>query len=102
MESPREKQELLEEIRKYVVVEKTKIDEERREKALRKKVVQKREEKEDQQLRRERIRVGSLVRLTGTKQTGTVLELEGEEVVVAFGVFRTRTGIDRLEFIREG
>ena len=94
--------ELLEEIRKYVVVEKTKIDEERREKALRKKVVQKREEKEDQQLRRERIRVGSLVRLTGTKQTGTVLELEGEEVVVAFGVFRTRTGIDRLEFIREG
>jgi DNA mismatch repair protein MutS2 len=92
--------ELLEEVKKYIVVEKTKIDEERKAKSIKKKAEKKKDEEVREIRHRELIKPGSLVRLTGTKQTGTVLELSGEEAVVAFGVFRTTTELNKLEFIR--
>jgi len=92
--------ELLDELKKYVVLEKTKIDEERREKSIKKTIVKKKEEKAEDIRHRELIKVGALVRLSGTKQTGNVLEIDGEEATVAFGVFKTRTDLSRLEFIR--
>jgi len=92
--------ELLDELKKYVVLEKTKIDEERREKSTKKTIVKKKEEKAEDIRHRELIKVGALVRLSGTKQTGNVLEIDGEEATVAFGVFKTRTDLSRLEFIR--
>jgi len=92
--------ELLEEVKKYVVVEKTKIEEERKAKSIKKKAEKKKDEQVREIRHRELIKPGSLVRLAGTKQTGTVLELAGEEAVVAFGVFRTTTELSKLEFIR--
>jgi DNA mismatch repair protein MutS2 len=91
--------ELLEEIKKFVAMEKTKMEEERREKALRKKVETQKEHKVKQHKRKEAIKVGTLVRLVNSKQTGEVLELEGEKATVAFGVFRTIVDIHKLEFI---
>jgi DNA mismatch repair protein MutS2 len=92
--------ELLEEIKKYVVVEKTKIDEERMQKSIAKKISQKKNEKKDRLSHRERIKVGSLVRMVHTKQTGTVMEIENGQAIVAFGVFKTKLDISKLEFIQ--
>jgi DNA mismatch repair protein MutS2 len=91
--------ELLDDIKKFVAMEKTKMEEERREKAIRKKVESQKEQKVKQHTRKEAIKVGSLVRLANSKQTGEVLELDGAKATVAFGVFRTIVDIHKLEFI---
>jgi hypothetical protein len=41
-----------------------------------------------------------LVRLSNSKQTGEVLDLDGDKATVAFGVFRTIVDIHKLEFIK--
>ncbi len=92
--------ELLDEIKKYVVVEKTKIDEERKQRSLQKKVQKTKEEKVAKQSHRDRIKIGSLVRLENTKQTGKVLEMESGQAIVAFGVFKTKLDLSKLEFIQ--
>lgn len=92
--------ELLDEIKKYVVVEKTKIDEERKQKSIRKKIEKDKEQVERREQQVERIKVGSLVRLMNTKQTGTVIDLEGDQATVAIGVFKTKVDKQRLEWIR--
>jgi len=92
--------ELLDELKKYVVVEKTKIDEERKQKTILKKISQKGQEKEKKQAHRDRIKTGSLVRMVNTKQTGTVLEIENGQAIVAFGVFKTKLDLGKLEFIQ--
>lgn len=92
--------ELLDEIKKYVVVEKTKIEEERKQRSLHKKVQKSKEEKVVQQSHRDRIKIGSLVRLENTKQTGKVLEMESGQAIVAFGVFKTKLDLSKLEFIQ--
>jgi DNA mismatch repair protein MutS2 len=91
--------ELLDDIKKFVAMEKTKMEEERKEKAIRKKVESQKEQKVKQHTRKEAIKVGSLVRLANSKQTGEVLELDGAKATVAFGVFRTIVDIHKLEFI---
>jgi DNA mismatch repair protein MutS2 len=92
--------ELLDEIKKYVVVEKTKIEEERKQRSLQKKVQKNKEEKVVKQSHRDRIKIGSLVRLENTKQTGKVLEMESGQAIVAFGVFKTKLDLSKLEFIQ--
>jgi DNA mismatch repair protein MutS2 len=92
--------ELLDELKKYVVVEKTKIDEERKQKTILKKIGQKGQEKEKKQAHRDRIKTGSLVRMVNTKQTGAVLEIENGQAIVAFGVFKTKLDLGKLEFIQ--
>lgn len=92
--------EMLDELKKYVVVEKTKIDEERKQKTILKKISQKGQEKEKKQAHRDRIKVGSLVRMVNTKQTGSVLEIENGQAIVAFGVFKTKLDLGKLEFIQ--
>lgn len=92
--------EQLDEIKKYIIVEKTKIDDERKQKSIQKKIHQNKEQKQKREHQREKIKVGSLVRLVQTKQTGDVLEIDGEEATVAFGVFKTKVDISRLEWIR--
>lgn len=92
--------ELLDEVKKYIVVEKTKIEEERKAKSLTKKANIKKEEKQQQLSQREKIKIGSLVRLEKTKQTGKVLELENGQAIVAFGIFKTKLDLSKLEFIQ--
>lgn len=92
--------ELLDEVKKYIAIEKTKIDEERRTKSLKKKVEKSRGEEQQKQRHKEAIKVGSLVRLQNTKQTGTVLSIEANQATVAIGVFKTKVDVSKLEWIR--
>ncbi|MEZ4798289.1 MAG: DNA mismatch repair protein MutS [Flavobacteriales bacterium] len=92
--------ELQEEVKKYIVVEKNKIDEERKAKSIQKKISEKKNEKTTKLSNRDKIKTGSLVRLENTKQTGSVLELDNGQAIVAFGVFKTKVDIDKLVFIR--
>ncbi|MFM1931062.1 MAG: hypothetical protein RL226_365, partial [Bacteroidota bacterium] len=92
--------ELLEEIRKYVAVEKTKIEEAKRAEELKIKAAAKKQVKKKAKPEQDLIKVGSLVRLTGGKQSGTVIEIDGKTAVVAFGVFKTKAELNKLTFIK--
>jgi DNA mismatch repair protein MutS2 len=92
--------ELLDDIKKYVAMEKTKVESERREKSIRKKVDQQKDQVVKQARRLEAIKIGTLVRLSNSKQTGEVLDLDGDKATVAFGVFKTIVDIHKLEFIK--
>ena len=92
--------ELLDEVKKYVAIEKTKIDEERKQKSIVKKIQKQKEVVETVQRKKEAIKVGSLVRLENTKQTGTVIEMEKGQAIVAMGVFRTKVDVGKLEWIK--
>lgn len=92
--------ELLEEIKKYIVLEKTKQEEDRLQRSIAKKLTQKSGQREKKVTDVERIQVGSLVRLHQSKQTGTVLEISGAEATVAFGNFKTKVEKRKLEFIQ--
>ena len=89
-----------EEIKKYIVLEKTKIEEERMQKSIERKISQKKGQKEKKSASIEKIVVGSLVRLQQTKQTGKVLEIIDDEATVAFGIFKTKVEKRKLEFIQ--
>ncbi|MCC6601373.1 MAG: DNA mismatch repair protein MutS [Crocinitomicaceae bacterium] len=92
--------ELLEEIKKYIVLEKSKIDDERRKRNIEKNIRSGKEEKNTRDQQIEKIKTGSLVKLENTKQTGKVLEINNGEAVVAFGVFKTKVEVERLIFIQ--
>jgi DNA mismatch repair protein MutS2 len=91
---------LLEELKVYLVMEKTKIENERKEKSIKKKL----QTVKEQEVRREKhlgsIKVGSLVKLEKTKQTGTVMDITDQTATVAFGNFKTKVDISRLEWIK--
>lgn len=92
--------ELIEEIRKYLAMEKSAIEATRKEKNIKKDL----DKEKVKALRRNKsaavIKVGSLVRLRQTKQTGTVLELDGNQATVAFGNFKTLLDIAKIDWIR--
>ncbi len=92
--------ELLDDVKKYIAMEKTKIDDDRKQKSLKKKIVKQKEETEHKQKRTESIKVGSLVKLENTKQTGTVIDLDRGQATVAIGVFKTKVDVKKLEFIK--
>lgn len=92
--------ELLEEIKKYIILEKSKLEDVRKQKMLKKKVEKTRTEAAEETRKKEAIKVGSLVRLEKTKQTGTVLELLNGQATVAFGVFKTKVDASKLEWIK--
>ncbi|MCD8178010.1 MAG: endonuclease MutS2 [Tannerellaceae bacterium] len=48
------------------------------------------------------IEVGDSVRLSGQQSAGTVLELDGKEAVVAFGMIKSSVKLDRLEKVSKG
>ena len=81
-------------------MEKTKIDESRKVKSIEKKIRTQKEEVQHEEKRKEMIKVGSLVRLDNTKQTGTVMDLEKGQATVAIGVFKTKVDVDKLIFIK--
>ena len=80
-------------------MEKTKLEEERKVKKVKKEIEKVKSEVMDEKKMRDAIRIGSLVKLRNTKQTGKVLELNKTEATVAFGVFKTKVDISRLEWI---
>jgi DNA mismatch repair protein MutS2 len=92
--------ELLDEVKKYLAMEKTKIEDARKQKSIQKSIIKEKEEKKTKERRTGSIKVGSLVRLENTKQTGTVIDLEKGQATVAIGVFKTKVDVNRLEFIK--
>ena len=87
-------------MKKYLAMEKTKIEDERKQKSIVKKIKKQNEEGDKKQKRKEAIIVGSLVRLLNSKQTGTVMDIEKSQATVAIGVFKTKVDVSKLEFIK--
>ena len=97
-------QELFEEIKKYITIEKTKIL------TAEKKRIEKQKELDRQRnapknrkytakATQSPIVVGSRVKLKTTRQIGDVLAIDGKEATVAFGVFKTKVDLNKLVFI---
>lgn len=99
-------QPLLDEIRKYLTVEKSKIEELK----LKDKLVlatknnpkkkQKEIKPELDVHQRDKIKIGSTVKLIETKQTGTVEEINGLILTVAFGFLRLKVERQKLSFVK--
>jgi DNA mismatch repair protein MutS2 len=54
------------------------------------------------QFDRETISVGDNVRLKGQTSAGTVMELQGKEALVAFGMIKSMVKLDKLEKVSKG
>ncbi|HEY8404734.1 MAG TPA: MutS2/Smr-associated SH3 domain-containing protein [Flavobacteriales bacterium] len=91
--------ELLEDVKKYIAMEKTKLDEERKQRSIEKKIKQQTEQQERKERKRGTIKIGSLVRLLNSRQTGNVIDLDKNQATVAIGVFKTKVDIAKLELI---
>jgi DNA mismatch repair protein MutS2 len=98
-------QPLFEEIRKYLTVEKSKLeDADRKEKLIKaaqsskpkKKQIQK---PETDPYQRHKIAVGSSVKLISTKQSGTVESIDGENITVVFGFLRMKVEREKLMWV---
>lgn len=92
---------LLAELKKYIAIEKSKIEEIEKE-AMLKAAVKAKQPKRKQKAKttpEKPILIGSTVRLKESKQVGKVLEINGKEAIVAFGNFKTKTQISKLESI---
>ncbi len=97
---------LLEEIKKYIAREKSKIEEVKQAEIAKKKQAQlaktKKKKKTTPQkdtYNQSKIKVGSTVKVIATKQKGVVEELNGTEVTVAFGFARMKIDSSKLMWI---
>lgn len=99
-------QPLMEEVRKYLAVERGKIEQIKLAEKLKAEVNAKKPKKvkpgkpEVDQYQRDKIKVGSTVKMIETKQSGTVEEISGPMVTVAFGFMRLKVEKERLMWIK--
>ena len=98
---------LIDEIAKYISLEKGKIEETKRIEKLKteihlKKPISKRKKEiiERDEFERVKIKVGSTVKLISTKQSGTVDEINGELVTVLFGFMRMKVEKEKLMWVK--
>ena len=98
---------LLDEIAKYISLEKGKMEETKRIEKLKteihlKKPISKRKKEiiERDEFERFKIKVGSTVKLISTKQSGTVDEISGELVTVLFGFMRMKVEKEKLMWVK--
>ena len=91
---------LIEDIRKYLSVEATKLAERAEAKARKKAAADKRRKSVRTKQHLDRIVVGSTVRLKEGRQRGEVLAIKGKRATVAFGEFRTRVELVDLVWLR--
>jgi DNA mismatch repair protein MutS2 len=98
-------QPLFEEIRKYLTVEKSKLeDADRREKLIKAAQSPKPKKKkilkpEEDPYQRHKIIVGSSVKLISTRQSGTVESIDGENITVVFGFLRMKVEREKLMWV---
>lgn len=96
---------LIEEVRKYLMVEKAKIDEAKRKVELMKPTVAKPIRKNAKKVvvvdnyQRDKIVVGSTVKMIETRQSGTVEEIKGHLLTVTFGFMRLKVEREKLMWI---
>lgn len=100
-------QPLLEEIRKYLLVEKSKIEEVKLKAQLMKPAVPSKKPKkakpqapEQDAYQRDRIVVGSTVKMIETKQSGTVESIKGHLLTVSFGFMRVKVEREKLMWVQ--
>ena len=91
---------VLEELKKFVAVEKTEREESRKKKKVLTESKAKKATKEKVIQDRKKMIPGATVRLEKTQQVGEVLEVIGETATVAFGVFKTKVELGKLLLIR--
>lgn len=98
---------LWEELRTYLMVEKTKIEEAKRKQELMNQPIKKLSKKptkrqipEKDPYQRDKIVVGSTVKMIETKQSGTVEEIKGHLLTVTFGFMRLKIEREKLMWIR--
>ncbi len=98
---------LLDEVKKYLAMEKSKIDEAKRKVELMKKppvVVKKAKQNkvkpEEDQFQQAKIVLGSTVKMIETRQSGTVEEVNGDQLTVVFGFLRMKVGRDKLMWVK--
>jgi DNA mismatch repair protein MutS2 len=96
---------LIEEIKKFLSIEKSKIEEQKLKEKLildsnkipkNNKKVQKIKEDLSQ---KDKIKIGSIVKLIETKQTGKVEEINGKMITVSFGFIRMKVDLEKLIWI---
>ncbi len=93
--------ELLAEVNKYIAMEKTKIVDAQKAQELKAKSQNNKKKKVTKPRSKQHlIKVGSTVKLINGKEKGTVLEMDQENATVAFGVFKTKVRLNRLNFVR--
>ncbi|MFM7106938.1 MAG: MutS2/Smr-associated SH3 domain-containing protein, partial [Flavobacteriales bacterium] len=88
--------ELLDAIKKYVAMEKTKKEDDKRSQAIVKKAKEQTEKRKQLKRNREAVKVGATVRLENTKQVGTVMDIDKGIATVAIGNFKTKVDVNRL------
>lgn len=97
---------LLEEVKKYLTVERSKIEEAKLAEKLKAEINSKKPKKvkpgkpEVDPYERAKIKVNSTVKMLETKQSGTVEEINGEMITVAFGFMRLKVERQKLMFIK--
>ncbi|MBI1838392.1 MAG: DNA mismatch repair protein MutS [Flavobacteriia bacterium] len=98
---------LLDEITKYIAVEKSKIEEHLRIEKLKseanipkKNTKKKKVILEKDEYQREKITIGSTVKLIATKQSGTVEEINGQLITVVFGFMRMKVEREKLMWVK--
>ena len=90
---------VLEELKKFVAVEKTEREESRKKKRVLTETKVKTATKEKVIQDRKKMIAGATVRLEKTQQIGEILEVIGETATVAFGVFKTKVELGKLLLI---
>jgi DNA mismatch repair protein MutS2 len=91
--------ELLEEVKKFIAMEKTNRSESAQKKKAEAEIRQRQEKKKKIVKDRSLMVVGATVRLEKTKQVGEIIEVLGESATVAFGNFKTKVELQRLILI---
>ena len=98
---------LIDEVTKYISLEKSKIEEITRTEKLKaeaniKKPINKskKEQIERDELQHSKIKIGSTVKLISTKQNGTVEEINGEILTIIFGFMRMKVEKEKLMWVK--
>nr|WP_299201072.1 MutS2/Smr-associated SH3 domain-containing protein [uncultured Brumimicrobium sp.] len=91
---------LLQDLKKYIAMEKSKIEEAKQEVRLKKQAKKKKNpNKEVDQYQQSKIKVGSKVKLISTKQVGEVEEIKGKDVTVLLGFARMKVKLTQLIWV---
>jgi DNA mismatch repair protein MutS2 len=99
-------QPLFDEIKKYLAVEKAKIEDAKLVEKLKSEVAAKNPKKQKPQRpeqdphQRHKIQIGSTVKLIATKQAGTVESMDGDNLTVTFGFLRMKVEKEKLMWVK--
>ncbi len=94
---------LMQEVKKYIAVEKAKIEVAKKEEVLKKQSKKKKSKpsKRAEQYHQDKIKEGSTVKMISTKQKGEVEQVEKNDIIVTFGFARMKVKRESLIWIKD-